>query len=210
MKSSDSDYFVTDFFINKMNVPSRTLRNNGCFNGIWSDKNINALTLSSDSDEINLRRSNAIYLSSEKKYRYFLVLNLNLSLKDSLKPLPKEADIKLTFFRANANKALLCKKLDSSTHQPEVKFPRQSIELINPVLEAIYFKSAFFDKQLMPHLIERVNWPFLDYSVRRELLNTDSIVDHRIKISSGKFILVLNIDQAIQKNQLYRFLHQLT
>ena len=185
MKSSDSDYFITDFFINKMNVPSKTLRNNGCFNGIWGDKNINARTLASDQDEIKHRRANAQYISSEKKYRYYLVLNLNLSLKDSLKPLPKEADIKLTFFRANPSKSLLCINLDPSTHKPLVTYPKPSIELINPVLEAMYFKSTFFDKQLASHLIERVNWPFLDYSVRRELLNTDSIVDHRIKISSG-------------------------
>ena len=190
MKSSDSDYFITDFFINKMNVPSKTLRNNGCFNGVWSDNNINALALKTNSEEVNLRRSNAQYIASEKKYRYFLVLNLNLSLKDSLKPLPKEADIKLTFFRANAHKALLCTKLDPTSHKPLVSFPKPSIDLINPVLEAMYFKSTFFDKQLMPHLIEKVNWPFLDYSVRRELLNTDSIVDHRIKISSGKFIRI--------------------
>ena len=164
MKSSDSDYFLTDFFIQKINVPSRTLHNNGCFNGIFSDKNIGAHALSLDIEEIKKRRSISEHRSQEKTYRYHLVLNLNLSLRDSLKPLPKECQIKLTFFRANANKALLCTTLDPSSHQPTVNYPTTTIELINPVLNAMYFKSEFFDKQLMPHMIDHVNWPFLDYS----------------------------------------------
>ena len=95
MKSSDSDYFLTEFFINKINVPSKTLINNGCFNGIWSDKNINAYSLSTDKDEIDLRRSTADPIGdTNTKYRYYLVLNLNLSLRESLKPLPKEVQIK--------------------------------------------------------------------------------------------------------------------
>ena len=73
--------------------------------------------------------------------------------------------IKLTFFRANANKAVLCTKLDSGTHEPLVQYPSTTIPLINPVLEAMYFKSEFFDKQLMPHMVDHVNWPFLDYSL---------------------------------------------
>ena len=163
MKSSDSDYFLTDFLIQKINVPSKTLHNNGCFNGIFSDKNIGGHALSLDSEEVTCRRAISERRSSEKTYRYHLVLNLNLSLRDSLKPLPKECQIKLTFFRANANKALLCINLDES-HQPTVTYPTTTIDLINPVLNAMYFKSEFFDKQLMPHLVDHINWPFLDYS----------------------------------------------
>lgn len=164
MKSSDSDYFLTDFFIQKINVPSKTLHNNGCFNGIFSDQNIGGHALSLDTDEIKLRRAISEHRSGEKTYRYHLVLNLNLSLRDSLKPLPKECQIKLTFFRAHANKALLCTKLDGTNHLPTVEYPTNTIELINPVLNAMYFKSEFFDKQLMPHMVDHVNWPFLDYS----------------------------------------------
>ena len=43
------------------------------------------------------------------------------------------------------------------------EYPKSSIELINPVLEAIYFKSEFYDRQLMPHLIDNLSWPFLEY-----------------------------------------------
>ena len=162
-KTSDSDYFLTNFFKNKINKPSKTLKQNGCFNGYWSDNNINAGTLSTLQNEITERRSTAEYFSSEKFYRYHLILNINLGLTESLKPLPKEVQIKLTFFRASAMKALLCTNLDASTGAPLAEYPKSSIELINPVLEAIYFKSEFYDRQLMPHLIDNLSWPFLEY-----------------------------------------------
>ena len=82
-------------------------------------------------------------------------------------PLPKAVPIKLIFFRADAEKALLSLSLNPEKTESTVKYDSdRSIRLINPLLELVNTQSEELDKKYSQHRLPDLDLPFLDKQIR--------------------------------------------
>ena len=121
----------------------------------------------------------------DKNYlRYYFIIRLNSGVIEN-HPLPKDLPIKLTFYRADAERSLISVSLndDQSTSKASYDLGR-SIKLINPVLELVNTQSDELDKKYAQHRLPSLSLPFLDKQIRREIL-FDGIDNFQINIKNG-------------------------
>ena len=88
----------------------------------------------------------------------------------------------MTFNRAKASKSLL--QIAPQRNGKDFKYEFDSVPLVNPILEAYFVESRKADQFYRKVDLYDVRVPFLDYSIRRELL-TEGIADHRLKLFEG-------------------------
>ena len=185
MKSSDNDYFLTDYFNTLTNFDGLMLQTTGSLECFFDNDNVDASMFIGNKEKIQSRRKYAnliIDADGNKSYRYHIIMKLNIGLAMASKPLPKEVPLKLIFYRSAPEKALL-RALDDDHN---VK-----LTLINPLLEASFIESEYFDKKLALRKIPRLRFPYLERTIRRELL-MDGIDQFKIKLAEGKQIFVRN------------------
>ena len=198
-KSSDNDYFLTNYFLTRMNWDEITLKNNGSLEGYWSNENYDASHFTqqvvgngqkAENPYTEKRRIEAekIKKSGKEYYRYYFVTRINCGLAMSPQPLPKNVPVKLTFVRADAKKSLLTTLSKTSSLQP---FDDRVISLINPTLHASFVQSEHYDRKYANHRISRCSFPFLDFKIHRELL-MNGVDNYKIKIAEGNIYFYLS------------------
>ena len=117
--------------------------------------------------------------------RYYFIIRLNSGVIEN-HPLPKDLPIKLTFYRADAEKSLITTTLNETrTESTTVYDLDRSIKLINPVLELVNTQSDELDKKYAQHRLPSLSLPFLDKQIRREIL-FDGIDNFQINVKNGK------------------------
>ena len=115
-------------------------------------------------------------------YKYFFCCTINHGLSKQDKPLPAGIPITMTFNRAKASKSLLQIVPQRDGKNYGYEFP--AVPLINPSLEAYFVESKKADQFYAKVDLYNIRVPFLDYSIRRELL-TEGIAEHRLKLFEG-------------------------
>ena len=184
--TSDADFYMDQYTEKLLNYEAGTLATTGSIQGIWSTKNYDSATLISDADEIKRRELGTHHLTSGKRYHF--IFPLNLILARSPRPLPKDVIINVSLSRAAAHKSLIALKLDSETGLDAGNFDStKPLKLINPTFRAKFFESDYFDRKLTPQRINKIPYPFMEKSVRRETLTADQD-NFKIRICDGKFI----------------------
>ena len=190
-KSSDSDYFLSDFFFKKeaFNAPydETALITEGYFEDNDHDTDSyyrsGSATEASDLYKSYFRKS---AVSEEREgvtyYRYYFCCIINHGLSKQDKPLPAGIPITLTFNRTKASKSLL--QINPERGGKAYKYEFDSVPLINPVLDAYFVESKKAEQFYAKVDLYNIRVPFLDYSVRRELLS-EGIAEHRIKLFEG-------------------------
>ena len=113
-------------------------------------------------------------------------------------PLPKDLPIKLTFYRADAEKSLVSVSLNDDRSESKSTYDLdRSIKLINPVLELVNTQSDELDKKYAQHRLPSLALPFVDKQIRREIL-FDGIDNFQINIKNGSYFIVKYQCQVIQ------------
>ena len=169
-KSTDSDYPYTDYFTSRLNYTKGHIETIGSLQGIWGIEHMNALKLNSEEFEAEVakrRRDCEVKIVDGKRFiRYSFIIRLNSGVTEN-HPLPKSVPIKLIFYRADAEKALLSMKLsaDNLSSQSTYDLDR-SIRLVNPLLELVNTQSAELDKKYSQHRLPDLELPFLDKQIR--------------------------------------------
>ena len=169
-RSTDSDYYLTDFFTSKLNYTKGHIDTVGSLQGIWGVDNSDAADLITDSDEVAKRRRDCVaeQVGGTRYLRYSFIIRLNSGVIEN-HPLPKEVPIKLIFYRADAEKALLSLKLnDTQTETLATYDLDRSIRLINPLLELVNTQSSELDKKYSQHRLSDLELPFLDKQIRKD------------------------------------------
>ena len=201
-KSSDNDYALTNYFLTRMNWDEIALQTSGSLEGYFENKNHDSSHFKSIQigNEENTRPVPSKYVDERRKYaekiqhggntffRYYFVTKLNIGLALSPQPLPKNVPVKLTFFRADASKSLL----STLVNQTEPPITDRVLNLINPTLHTTYIQSEHYDRKYANHRISRVNFPFLETKIHRELL-LNGVDQFKIKITEGKSNLIRTI-----------------
>ena len=190
-KSTDLDYILTDYFTSKLNYTNDHIETIGSLQGIWSSNNMDAKRLLEEENttEIQKRQSFAeSQVIDNKNYlRYYFITRINSGILEN-HPLPKDLPIKLTFFRADAEKSLLSITLNGGKTESEATYDLgRTINIINPVLELVNTHSDELDKKYAQHRLPSLVLPFLDKQIRREIL-FEGIDNFQINIKNGKFI----------------------
>ena len=163
-KSTDSDYPYTDYFTSRMNYTKGHIETIGSLQGIWGIDHSSALNLNSKRYEAEVskrRRDCEVKTIDGKQYlRYSFIIRLNSGVIEN-HPLPKAVPIKLIFYRADAEKALLSMKLsaDKTSSISSYNLDR-SIQLINPLLELVNTQSTELDKKYSQHRLPDLELPF--------------------------------------------------
>lgn len=153
-----------------MNYTKAHLQTVGSLQGIWGVDNWNAKNLNEDeySDFKDRRRQDSeVKTIDGKRYlRYSFIIRLNSGVIEN-HPLPKPVPIKLIFYRADAEKALLSMNLnETKTESLTVYDQDRSIRLINPLLELVNTQSEELDKKYSQHRLPDLDLPFLDKQIR--------------------------------------------
>ena len=167
-KSTDSDYFFTDYFTSKLNYTKDHIKTVGSLQGIWGIDNKSALQLSIAEDIVNSRRRDCeVKIIDGKRYlRYSFIIRLNSGVIEN-HPLPKQVPIKLIFYRADAKKSLLSMSLSDDKSESTTTYNLdRSIKLINPLLELVNTQSTELDKKYSQHRLPDLDLPFLDKQIR--------------------------------------------
>ena len=157
--------------------------------GIWSDSNLNADSFTGTDPAHTamreLRRENAqeITRGGEKFYKYNIVTVLNHGLARQDKPLPSGIPIQITFNRAKSEKAVL--QVSNKLHDGSDFVMSSVVALMNPVLRCYFTESKKSDAFYGKTKLYDVQLPFMDYSLRRELL-LDNISEFNLKLFEGK------------------------
>ena len=188
-KSTDLDYILTDYFTSKLNYTSEHIKTIGSLQGIWGVQNMDAVELETQSNkyELKKRRSygESLQIESKRYMRYYFIIRLNSGVIEN-HPLPKDLPIKLTFYRADAEKSLITTSLNDTQTESTVAYELdRSIKLINPVLELVNTQSDELDKKYAQHRLPSLSLPFLDKQIRREIL-FDGIDNFQINVKNGK------------------------
>ena len=195
-KSSDSDYPLTHFFLTRMNWNEDSLRSTGPLEGYWENKNFDAshyeavkrdnLIIPNPNSESRRNEAQRLEIDGAIYYRYHFIVSLNTGIAMTPQPLPKQVPIKITFYRADASKSLLSTLLEDNG-DPIAVNPDRVVKLINPTLHASFLQSEHYDRKYANHRISRVNFPFLDSTIHRELL-FNGVDQFKIKVTEGKFV----------------------
>ena len=187
-KSTDLDYILTDFFTSKLNYTKEHITTIGSLQGIWGITNMDGIDLDIQPNKYEIgKRQNyaeAHAIDGKNYLRYYFIIRLNSGVIEN-HPLPKDLPIKLTFYRADAERSLISVSLndDQSTSKASYDLGR-SIKLINPVLELVNTQSDELDKKYAQHRLPSLSLPFLDKQIRREIL-FDGIDNFQINIKNG-------------------------
>ena len=200
-KSTDLDYILTDFFTSKLNYTSEHIATIGSLQGIWGINNMNAVDLDAQRNkyEIGKRQAHGETHNIDGKHylRYYFIIRLNSGVIEN-HPLPKDLPIKLTLYRADAERSLISVSLSEDKSQSNANYELdRSIKLINPVLELVNTQSDELDKKYAQHRLPSLALPFLDKQIRREIL-FDGIDNFQINIKNGKLFIVKYQCQVIQ------------
>lgn len=200
-KSTDLDYILTDFFTSKLNYTSEHIATIGSLQGIWGINNMNAVDLDAQRNkyEIGKRQAHGETHTIDGKHylRYYFIIRLNSGVIEN-HPLPKDLPIKLTLYRADAERSLISVSLSEDKSQSNANYDLdRSIKLINPVLELVNTQSDELDKKYAQHRLPSLALPFLDKQIRREIL-FDGIDNFQINIKNGKLFIVKYQCQVIQ------------
>ena len=200
-KSTDLDYILTDFFTSKLNYTSEHIATIGSLQGIWGINNMNAVDLEAQRNkyEIGKRQAHGETHTIDGKHylRYYFIIRLNSGVIEN-HPLPKDLPIKLTLYRADAERSLISVSLSEDKSQSNANYELdRSIKLINPVLELVNTQSDELDKKYAQHRLPSLALPFLDKQIRREIL-FDGIDNFQINIKNGKLFIVKYQCQVIQ------------
>ena len=208
-KSSENDNIITSYMQQMINLPDGQLDKLGMLEGIYSSNSQSARKLYSDdgltaeeaaalpavgeirdhNPEVTLRRKGATRETttldgkSRDCYRYQFICKLNSPYAQTKHPLPRMAPLTITFHRAPAAKSLLSLKLDAH-HQSLETYPGPTIKLINPTLCLAMAHSEYYDRKYTPHKLERIFFPFTEFSIRRDTLVAGQS-DFRLKLSDG-------------------------
>ena len=156
-----------------------------CFEGYYGQDNPPSLTIAK-APETSLLKTRR-YLNATRldngQFRFYFTTRLGIGLSNfNSRPIPRQCPIRLTFYRASAEKGLLS-AIDPYSGTIE-DYPERVIKLVDPVLHVSYIESQAYDKKYMDSRIENVTIPYLDYSIRRELL-LEGIANFTINIGSG-------------------------
>ena len=169
-KSTDSDYFLTDYFTSKLNYTKDHIQTIGSLQGIWGIDHTEAKFLVEEDyaeiSDMRRRDSERKTIDGKTYLRYSFIIRLNSGVIEN-HPLPKAVPIKLIFFRADAEKALLSMTLNPEKTESTVKYDLdRSIRLINPLLELVNTQSEELDKKYSQHRLPDLDLPFLDKQIR--------------------------------------------
>ena len=200
-KSTDLDYILTDFFTSKLNYTKEHIATIGSLQGIWGISNMDAIDLDIQQNkyEIGKRRNfgEAHTIDGKHYLRYYFIIRLNSGVIEN-HPLPKDLPIKLTFFRADAERSLMSVSLNEDQSASNASYDLdRSIKLINPVLELVNTQSNELDKKYAQHRLPSLSLPFLDKQIRREIL-FDGIDNFQINIKNGWYFIARYQYQVIQ------------
>ena len=159
--------------------------------GIFDDQNLDADDLKGNGAvpvlKRGLRRETAELVTKgvEKFYRYNIISNINHGLARQDKPLPSSIPIQITFNRAKAAKGLIKVMQKTSDNSGDYgEYPEPVVKLTNPILKAYFVESAKAESYYGKSKMYDVSLPFLDYSIRRELL-MDHVKDFNLKLYEG-------------------------
>ena len=200
-KTSDNDYHLTTYFLTRINFDESTLKTTGSLDGYWSWRNYDSDTLLIQQSnakesinshfEVNLRRANVrdITIDSKRYKRYYFICRLNCGLAMTSRPIPKDVPIKLIFYRAEASKSLLSIIEDKANDEP---FPTRTIPIQDPQFIACMTKSDYYDRKYASYRLPKLDFPFIQPSVRRELLNK-GLDQFKIRISDGPLPIALGL-----------------
>ena len=165
-KSTDLDYILTDFFTSKLNYTKEHIATIGSLQGIWGITNMDAIDLDTQANkyEIGKRRNfgEAHTIDGKHYLRYYFIIRLNSGVIEN-HPLPKDLPIKLTFYRADAERSLMSVSLNEDQSSSKASYDLdRSMKLINPVLELVNTQSDELDKKYAQHRLPSLSLPFLD------------------------------------------------
>ena len=169
-ESTDSDHFLTDYFTSKLNYTKDHIQTIGSLQGIWGIDHTEAKQLLEEEFAdiaANRRRDSERKTIDGKTFlRYSFIIRLNSGVIEN-HPLPKAVPIKLIFYRADAEKALLSLSLNPQKTESTVTYDfDRSIRLINPLLELFNTQSEELDKKYSQHRLPDLDLPFLDKQIR--------------------------------------------
>ena len=187
-KSTDLDYILTDYFTSKLNYTTEHIKTIGSLQGIWGATNMSALEIENQASHYEKQKrqtyAESHLIESQRYLRYYFIIRLNSGVIEN-HPLPKDLPIKLTFYRADAERSLISVNLNAEKSASESKYTLdRSIKLINPVLELVNTQSDELDKKYAQHRLPSLALPFLDKQIRREIL-FDGIDHFQINIKNG-------------------------
>ena len=190
-KSSDSDYFLSEYFFKKEAFNKPYDENAFTTEGYFEDRDHDLTdyfkngkpTGASTAFKI-LFRQNAVpeVRDGVTYYKYYFCCTINHGLAKQDKPLPAGIPITLTFNRTKAEKSLL--QIEPQRAGNNYTYEHESVPLINPVLEAYFVESKKAEQFYSKVDLYDVRIPFLDYSIRRELLS-EGVAEHRVKLFEG-------------------------
>ena len=190
-KSSDSDYFLSEYFFKKEGFNAPYDANTFITEGYYDD---NDHDLTSFVREGRATAAAPIHKQQFRKsavsevrdgityYKYYFCCTINHGLAKQDKPLPAGIPITITFNRARANKSLL--QIVAERAGKDYTYEFEAVPLLNPLLEAYFVESNKADQLYRKVDLYDVRVPFLDYSIRRELL-TEGVAEHRLKLFEG-------------------------
>ena len=167
-RSTDSDYYLTDFFTSKLNYTKSHIETIGSLQGIWGIENSDSTQLIGNSDEVSKRRRDceAKDVNGKRYMRYSFIIRLNSGVIEN-HPLPKQVPIILIFYRSDAEKSLLSLSLNDERTESTVTYDiERSIKLVNPLLELVNTQSNELDKKYSQHRLSDLELPFLDKQIR--------------------------------------------
>ena len=190
-KSSDSDYFLSEYFFKKEAFSGPYDETAFITEGYFDDTDHDSDTYhrSGTATQIaniykKMFRTSAVSEVREgvTYYRYYFCCTINHGLSRQDKPLPAGIPITLTFNRAKASKSLL--QISPQRTGKAYKYEFDTVPIINPVLDAYFVESKKAEQFYGKVDLYNIRVPFLDYSIRRELLS-EGIAEHRIKLFEG-------------------------
>ena len=153
-----------------MNYTKAHIDTVGSLQGIWGVDNSDAADLITNTDELDKRRRDCIaeQVGGTRYLRYSFIIRLNSGVIEN-HPLPKQVPIKLIFYRADAEKALLSLNLNETQTETAASYDLdRSIRLINPLLELVNTQSSELDKKYSQHRLSDLELPFLDKQIRND------------------------------------------
>ena len=192
-KSTDLDYILTDFFTSKLNYTKEHIATIGSLQGNWGIANMDAGDLQHQPHKYEIGKRQAYgevqTIDGQRFLRYYFIIRLNSGVIEN-HPLPKDLPMKLTFFRADAERSLISVSLSEDEQSSTATYDMdRSIKLINPVLELVNTQSDELDKKYSQHRLPSLAIPFLDKQIRREIL-FDGIDNFQINIKNGELFIV--------------------
>jgi len=182
-KSSNSDNYLTDFFLTRMMYNEPYAETTMEISGLFQDKNLDASEMSAPYVATRRNIAEEITRDGKKIWRYELCCGVNVGLAKQDIPLPANVPIQLCFNRAAAAKSLLQIK-DKDNGNTTLVYEDRTVPILSPVLSVYFVESVSADGFYSKARLYDISVPFFDYNIRRELL-IDKVSEHRVKISEG-------------------------